>query len=279
MPSEVDPLTLRVFKFGTLVRNVPEAVFQKWLGLLVNGSVEAYEVALNLYHKYYVRGKKSIPDSVNGLLFPRNDSHRIRCGSGRAIFFWSEILASYVRQGPGTADVVSDVVDTMIVADTYRMRHMELMPVLTDVAECHPGKTWEVISSLIDPDKNPSAHVLPNVRRAFSINKTLVEKIKLVVICGWIDKDVERRARIMASLLPFDIKAAAEYAAKYGKVEKVKETLIANLQSRSFRGPHLEYYRDKIENADLLMAGEDRPIVREFLEDYRDVWSDIYDRA
>lgn len=277
--SGVDPLTLRGFTFGTFVCNVPEVVFRKWLGLLVNESAEAYEVVLNLCHRYYVHSKRRIPDSVSVLLFPRNDSHRIRHGSGQAVFFWSEILDSYIRQGPVTADVVSNVVDVVITGDAYSMHDMELMSALAPVMEHHPSKTWKAISTLLDPDKNPSVHTRLNVKRAFSINRILVKKITLATIYEWVDEDVERRAAMVAGLLPYDIEVAAEYAAKYGEIDRVKKVLIANLQLESFSGPRLEYYRDKIKTVDSLIAGEDHPIIREFLEDYRAVLSEQCDSA
>lgn len=113
-----------------------------------------------------------------------------------------------------------------------------------------------------------------SVRHAFSVNKMLVEKITLAAICGWIDEDAERRAATMAGLLPHDIKAAVEYAAKYGEVEGVKKALIANLRLESSSGPQSEHHGDKIKAVDSLMAGEDRPLAREFLEEYRDVLSE-----
>ena len=277
--SEIDPLTLKEFEFESRVCDVPEAVFQKWLGLLVDGTAEAYKVALNLYYEYYVHGKRHIPYSVNGLLFPRNNSHRIRRSSMEAVSSWLEILDSYVRQGPVTADVVSDVVGMVIVADADSMPDMELMHALAAVAEHHPDKTWEAISALIDPDKNPSVHMRQSVGRAFFIDKTLVEKITLSIIYGWIDKDVERRATIVASLLPHDIKMVAEYAAKYGEAEGVKKALINNLRLESFSGSSLEHCRNKINTVDSLMAAEDRPTAREFLEEYKDILSERCDRA
>ena len=238
---------------------------------MVGGNTEAYEVALKLYHRYYIHGKQHIPDSVSGLLFPRNNSYRIRRSSVQAKYCWSEILASYVVQGTVTGDVVSNVVDTVLIGDAYIMLDTDLIHALKIVTEHHPDKTWGAISTLIDPDKNQPRHTRMSVMYAFSVNKTLVAKITPAVMCGWIDRDVGRRAVIVARLLSHDIKAAAEYAAKYGGVDGVKEALINPWET--FGASRLEHYGNKIKIVDSLMAVENRPIVREFLEEYRDALS------
>ena len=116
------------------------------------------------------------------------------------------------------------------------------------------------------------------VKRLFS-SKILVEKITPAAIYGWIDKNVERRAAFVADIFPHDIKEAAEYVAKYGDVEGVKGVLRSNLETGPVDGTLLEHNRGKIAAIDSLLVAEDRPPVREFLEEYRDILSDIHERT
>lgn len=269
--SKVDPLTLRNFKFGKLVCDVPEVVFQKWLWVLIGQNGEAYNVALNLYHVYYVHCKRPIPDSVNELLFPRDYPHRIRHSHTRDAFVWSRILSSYLRQSPTTDDIISNVVDVLFADLSYNLV-MELIPVLEVVMKQNPGKTWDVISDTIDPDKCTSIRMYLVAKQVFSNGIwDIIYKVLPMAICDWIDKDIEKRAPLVAAyLLPNDIEIAVEFADKYGRADKVTDALIGNLETEFFSGPFSEHNRDKIKTIDSLLAKEKRPTAREFLEEYRD---------
>lgn len=276
--SKVDPLALRSFTLGMRVCDVPEAVFQKWVGLLADGDTDAYKVALNLYHGYYVHGKRSMPDSVGELLFPRNDPRRILSVQWTTVSFWSDILASYVRQNPDAEDMAYGVVDVVIAGSTNSTLDMELMPALEAAMENNPDKTWGAISALIDPSKNPSIHTYLSVKQVFFVDGgTIFGKIAPASIYGWIDKDAERRAPVMACLLPHDIVTAVEFAAKYGKLDRVKKALIDNQRSDLFTSPWPEHREDKTETVDSLLDKESRPAAREFLQEYRDALPELHE--
>ena len=270
--SGLEPTVLSNFVLGTLVRDMSEKRFEEWLHLLVDGNIKTYGIALNLYHRYYVHDNRSIPSSVKKLLFPSNDVDSVRRVFEVSPYFWSDILTSYIKQNPDELGMIRKALK-MVMNESYvrGSRRDELLPALTVAAERNPVKTWEMIADFIDPAKNkPGAYW--SVKSLLSMDGVaLVGKISLEVIFEWTDMDKEKRAPLVAYLLPNDISTATKFAAKYGMISKVAEILIENLNSESISGPMAKHYEKKMKTVDLLIEKENSVTILAFLQKYKDV--------
>ena len=274
--SGLAPTVLRDFVSGTLVRDMSEERFEEWLQLLADGYTETYKIALNLYHKYYIRGNIRIPDSARELLFPSNTTGGVQHVYGQSAYFWSGILVSYVKQNPDEMDTVRKALKTAMSTDyMHGSLRDEVLPALVVAAERNPAKIWEMIVNFIDPAENRHSAYL-NVRRLLSRSgAALMDKISLEVIFKWIDEDKKKRAPFVAYMIPNDINTATKLAVRYGKINRVTRILIENLNSEMIRGPISKYYEEKIKTVDSLMEKESDTTALVFLQGYRDVLADL----
>lgn len=262
--SKLEPTVLRDFVYGTLVRSMSEERFDEWMQLLADGNAETYEIALKLYHKYYVYGNMRIPESAKALLFPDYDINEVLHVS-RGLYEWSATFTSYIKQNPDELDMIRKALKIMTnTSDIDSHRYDELLPALTVAAEQHPAKTWEIIADFIYPTKNRYVS-LWSVRGLLSMDDmALVDKISPEVIFEWIDKDKEKRAPLMAFMIPNNIHTVIRFAAKYGKIRGVTKKLIGNLNTVPISGSISG------KTVDSLMEKESDTVVLEFLQKYRD---------
>ena len=275
--NRCNPIILSDFAYGALVRDMSEKIFDKWLQVLADGDTKTYEVSLNLYHKYYVHGKRDIPSSVKVLLFPHDDTNKILHMSKNATYSWSKILSSYIKQHPDEIDIISMALNIAMNTRTYYTLRDKLAPELESIAEINVIKIWEMIAHYIDTDKNqPRSY--RNVKSILSpLRSGLANKIPLDVIFEWTDIDAAKRAPRVAYILPNDIGTAVKFAARYGKIKKVTGMLIDNLNSEVIHGSMLEHYKEKIRVVNTLIEKEDNTMAIKFLKEYRNVLTeDVY---
>jgi hypothetical protein len=272
----IQPVTLRMFAYGGVIRKVPEHVFVEWVDRLLKADDRlSASVALDLFHFFYVfqQPGRQLPRDLslavltNAALFRADqDGHRVQNDD----YDWTQIakpfLAQYPEDGIAIARaIIEHLGEDGSITDSY---HNQALQVLNSIADRSPSEVWSIVAALLGP---------PIDSRAFRLRTWLREggmsAMRRDDVWRWIDADVENRAWYAASFVPPHLVAAStpswsrEVLVRYGDRKDVRSNLHANFATESWSGSASAHYDARKRSLEALREEETEPNVRRWLDE------------
>jgi len=277
----------QMFSFGSVVSALSEPVFHKWIEfLLENGSRLAVTIALELLDFYYGRGvsARPLPKQLTLELltapafFTASDD---RGASQMEDYHWSALGTRFAREYPD---------ESLAVAEKFLEHFGEqgtiaagffstTQSVIGEISKHRPGGLWRMATKFIGPPVDTRAYHVTRWLRGGELrqseDKGVLSSVPLDDIWRWVDQDVDKRARYLASFVPkalFRRKSEAclarEVLARYGRRKDVRTELMANFASEGWSGPASLHYAERKRELLEFRKGETNENVRRWIDDY-----------
>jgi hypothetical protein len=275
--GHIEPVTLRMFAYGGVIRNVPERVFASWIDRLLKADDRlSASIALDLFHFFYVfrqAGHRlprdlSLAVLTNAALFRQDPEGRHAQNDD---YDWTQIATPFLEQYPDDGvQIARAIVENMgedgSITDSYNNQALQ---VLTSVAQKAPAEAWNLVAALLGP---------PIDSRAFRLRTWLREgglsAMRREDVWHWVDANVENRAWYVASFVPPHLVSATgtsswarEVLVRYGERKDVRSNLHANFATESWSGPASAHYDAKKRALDALREDETEPNVRRWVDE------------
>jgi len=251
----VEPLALRMFSFGGVVRRVPENVFHQWIQFLLDeNSRGAASTAVNLFHFYYTLQDptRSVPRDLTLALLTAESLFRpdtaLRRGQSDD-YDWVQVANAFLNQHPGDGLLIAEKLlehfgDKGTLTGAYNSQAHE---VLVRTTKQSPAAIWQIITRYLGP---------PIDSRAFRLKQWLREggivSIPTTEVWKWVDTDVGERAWYAAAFVPStlwhsptEVCWARELLVRYGDRQDVRQSLHANVSTEAWTGPASSHYESR----------------------------------
>ncbi len=276
---------LRMFAYGSASRNLSEDTFRKWIDLLIQEhNNTAISIALDLCQFFYCRQESrfELPEDLglklltHPTLFTRSKKVRESMWG----YNWSRMGKWYVQKYPARSLELATVMlehfgeDGTITEDQYESP----IEVLNQIAERYSEQVWEEIAKRLGPPIDSRAFHITQWLRGdeFSRGKGgVLQLIPLRKLWEWVDEDIPKRARYLASMVPKilfreagRICLAREVLARYGDRDDVKNEMMANFSTEGWRGPESSHLIGKKEDLLNCKQGETNRNVRRWIDQY-----------
>lgn len=279
---------LRMFAYGSVIRNLSEDIFERWIELLMQqNSKTATSIALDLSYFFYCRkeARYPLPEDLGLrlLIHPTLFTPSMDEAETMRDFNWSEIAKWYTRKYPSRSLELARVMlehfgqDGTIIDDTYGSP----IKVLNSIAKQFPEETWDEIKKHLGPPIDSRAFGIKDWLRGDSLIESngsksgILPLVPLNKLWEWVDEDIENRAWYLTNMVPKAlfreegrICLAREVLARYGERKEVKNELMANFSTESWRGPESSHLEAKREELLKFKDGESNKKVRRWVDEY-----------
>ena len=273
-----------LFIFQKAIADLSERVFETWIEFLLNNANRsAVDMALKLFYNYYIsrKSKPTLPCELafqllsHSELFKESDNYRYDTMTD---FYWTEIAKELLYHSP---QKTLDLVQLMLVPfgsdRTIFDAFSQSCSFLTETTRKYPAEVWEYVSQYLDRRDNFSRTMsLGRWLKEADLSETEKEKGALTLmprenIWEWIDRDVENRARYIASeFVPKTLlieewhnSLARDILVRYGDREDVGSTLISNYSTEGFWGPASLHYEERLKKlTDIQNSDNDEKVNR-----------------
>lgn len=272
----IQPVVLRMFAYGGVIRTVPEHVFVQWIDKLLKANDRmSASIALDLFHFFYVfrQPDRRLPRElslavlINEALF-RADAEARRAQNDD--YDWAQIATPFLKQYPEEGirvarAIVEHLGEDGSITDSY---NNQVVQTLTSIAQTSPSEVWDLVAALLGPPIDSRAFRLKTWLREGGISAMRREDV-----WHWVDADVENRAWYVASFVPPHLVSgstpswAREVLVRYGKRKDVRSNLHANFGTESWSGPASAHYDAKKRGLESLREEETEPNVRRWLDE------------
>lgn len=256
----------KMFGYGSVIRNLSEAVFQKWVKfLLSNQEQAAVYIAMDLYGFYYVHASKEtkriLPEDMtlqlltHPKLFEKKEERR---HNQMAEHNWTEIAKAFVTKYPEKSTLLAEVIfehfgDEDTIFDRF---HSPFQSVIVEISRKYPKEVWSLIVKYLDPPLDTRAFHIKEWLRGSDffgmVEEGTMSLFPINEIWKWVDADIEIRARHLAAIIPKGlfrqegkVCLAREVLVRYGAREDVRSSLRANFWTEGWSGPASLHYQKK----------------------------------
>lgn len=245
-----------MFRFGSVILDLSETVFGKWIKfLLASHELAAASVCLSLYYDYYLREEhpRRLPQQLTlQLLTHESLFKKIERGQRDhlADHLWARIGRAFVRHYPQRSLELADKILAHFGEEGTVLEgfHSETQSVLNDISRRFPEHVWRKITRYLGPPMDSRAFDIRQWLRGGQFFETgfqgALPFFPLTHIWQWVDEDVETRAWYVASFVPMllfreegRICYAREVLVRYGGRQDVRTELIANFSTEGWSGP------------------------------------------
>jgi len=248
---------------------------------------DAYSISilLQLYDSYYIHGESKLPlpeqTTFKMLTHPsligKNEPYRRNTMDE---FNWSLVAKKFINDHPAKSlelaeNMLEHFEEEGSIVNTYSKHVMEI---LDNITSKHPLEMWELITKFIKPPLDTRAwHITRWLRGSdlFDTNEGSLRMIPLDKIWEWVDKDIEKRARYLASFVPNSlfreegkVCLAREVLCRYGDREDVRHSFAANFSTEGWSGPASVHYQTKKHQLLEFRKDEDNPNVKRWIDEY-----------
>lgn len=290
---------LRMFAYGSVIRNLSESIFAKWIDLLIkHNSKTATSIALDLSHFFYCRkeSRYPLPEDLGlrllthpTLFTPSHDK-----AEPMRDFNWAAIAKWHVKTYPSRSLELAKVMlehfgqDGTIVNDT----HGSSIKVLYAIATQFPEETWDEIKKYLGPPIDSRAFGIKYWLRGDEFTggdgskPSILSLIPLNKLWQWVDQDVNERAWYLANMVPKalfreegQVCLAREVLVRYGDRKDVKNELTANFSTEGWTGPESSHLEGKKQFLLKFKADETNKNVRRWIDEYVSIIDKEIERA
>ncbi len=253
----------RIFGIGSVIRELSEDIFKKWIKYLLSSSdINAISIALDLYYFFYIYKdiKQTLPEKLtlnlltHYLLFQKPEEGR---RNQMDEYHWTDIGKVFIQHYPERSlEIANKMLEHFGEDGTiFDGFHSKTQSVLNEITQKYPKEIWKLITSYLGP---------PIDSRAFNIKGWLsggefyeakegaLNFIPLEKIWEWVDEDVEKHAWYLAYFVPKKlfrekgiICLAREVLIRYGDREDVRSNFYSNYFTEGYWGSRSSYYMDK----------------------------------
>jgi len=279
----------RMFGYGSVIRNLSEEVFQKWVKfLLVTQEEGAVYIAMDLYQFYYVYAQKELkrilPEDMtlrlltHPKLFEKMEERR---HDQMAEHNWTEIGKAFVGKYPEKSIFLAETIfehfgDENTIFDRF---HSPFQSVLIEISRKYPKEVWNLIVKYLDPPLDSRAFHIKEWLKGSDffgmVEEDAISLFPIDEIWKWVDGNIETRAWHLASFIPkglFREKGkvclACEILVRYGTQEKVRNNLRANFWIGGWTGPASLHYQGKKQQLLDFKKGETDKNVLEWIDGF-----------
>jgi hypothetical protein len=285
----ITPGHFRVFGLGSVIRDLSEDIFKKWIEFLLECPEEnAVSIALDLYQFFYLRkeSKHKLPENltlkllIHPSLFKKLSERR---RNQMDDFHWKEIGNKFVELYPGKSLPLAEIILEHLGEDGSILEeyHSQTQEVIDEIARRYPSEVWDIVAKYLGP---------PIDSRAFHIKEWLRgSKHSPAGVSGalaffppekvwkWVDGDIEKRAWYVAYFVPKTLFRqeskvcwAREVLAKYGDRDDVRKEMGANFYTEGWSGPASLHYQQRRDHLVDFKKGENNENVKRWLDEMID---------
>jgi len=286
----------RLFGLGTIVGNISENVFKKWIEfVLASSDIYAGSVALDLYYRFYLDkdSKHTLPEEMtlrvltHESLFQKAEERR---RGQMDDYYWTEIGKSFVtlysERSLNLADkMLRHFGEDGTIVEGFHSQPQEL---LDQIVESQPVEAWKLITAYIGLPMDVRAfHIMHWLQGSPFFRRTegALSLIPLESIWKWVDADVERRAPYLAEFVPKaffrqpeEPCVTRELLMRYGARKDVRDSLIRNFLTEGWHGPASLHYQEKKQEMLKFRQTEDNENVKRWIDEYVDVLNSMIER-
>jgi hypothetical protein len=275
----------RLFSAGRVIQPLSEEIFIRWLTLLLESSNPyAISIALDMYYVYYVdtESKHVLPQELSLSLLKISSFYVIQNGKRDPMddFHWREIGKKFVHLYPERSINLADWILQYLGGDnTIFNGHSETVLVFSEIAQLYPQEVWSLITKYLGPPLDKRAWILREWLRGDDLSPTktggIISLIPLMFIWKWVDENVEKRARYLASFIPHSLFRqedhtciAREVLIRYGDREDVRHAFMANYSTGMWTGPESVHYESVKQQLLEFSEGEENANVKLWIDEY-----------
>lgn len=263
--DKVDYRGMARFKLGGSVKNISDELFDKWIAhLLGRNDVNAHATAVDLFLSHYVfQENKQLPKALTKKLLTMKTlgSQANRQISSDIEWDWSQVAKRFIEQYPEEADnLIAFMVKYYGRKNSIFESHHEAATVLTELAKLRPSVIWDKVASAIINDQDTYAlesWLQGETSFDEGRGKGAIHLLDKDMLLKWIDKEPERRAPLVARMIPHDFGFENKDGEqswlqiildKYGDRKRVLNAVNANLWTEGYSGPASQHYAKKLED-------------------------------
>ncbi len=278
-----------LFIYQNAITNLSAEVFNAWIEFLLSATDRsAVAITLKLFYNYYIprKSERTLPDELtfrllsHPELFIEVDNYRYDTMTD---FYWTETAKAFLNRHPRKA---LKLVQRMLVSfgndGTIFDAFSQSCSFLTEATKRYPAEVWEYVSEYLDSRDNFSRTMsIGRWLKEADLSETEKEKGTLTLIprekiWEWVDRDVENRARYLASqFIPKTLSIeewhdslARNLLVKYGDREDVRNTLISNYSTEGFWGPASFHYQEKLQKLLDIQNSDNDERVNRWINEY-----------
>jgi hypothetical protein len=278
-----------MFCYGLDIHDLSTDIFESWMSyLLARDEAVAANIAVNLFHTYYVRQKDgpSLPVTPTlkvlmqpALFRPDNANQTDQMGD----FYWANIANRFIKEHPDESLPLASIMIENFGEEGTILGGFDSSSqrVLDQINKLYPEAVWELVKKHLGfPIDGRAFHITKWLRGgSFAIGDPLQEgglgTIPINKVWEWIDEDVENRAWYLATFVPplliapeGHVSLARELLVRYGDRDDVRRNLQANFSTEGWMGNASDHYKTKKESLSEYREKEDDPNVRRWLDEY-----------
>lgn len=279
----------RVFGLGSVIRDLSEDIFKKWIDFLLECPEEhAVSIALDLYQFFYLRkeSKHKLPDNLTLKLLTHTSLFK-KLSEGRRNqmddFHWKEIGNKFVELYPGKSLPLAEVILEHLGEDGSILEeyHSQTQEVIDEIARRYPSEVWDIVAKYLGPPIDSRAFHIKEWLRGSEHSSAGVSGALAFFspekVWAWVDADIKKRAWYVAYFVPKilfrqegKVCWAREVLAKYGNREDVRKEMGSNFYTEGWSGPASLHYQQKKEQLVSFKESEDNENVKRWLDEMID---------
>src|SRR3989339_459059 len=285
----ITPGHFRVFGLGSVIRDLSEDIFKKWVEFLLECPEDyAVSIALDLYQFFYLRkeSQHKLPDTLTLKLLTHPSLFK-KPSEGRRNqmddFHWKEIGNKFIELYPKKSLPLAEVMlehfgeDDSILGEY----HSQTQEVIDGIARNHPSEVWDIAAKYLGPPIDSRAfHIKEWLRGSEHSPAGMSGALTFFPpkkVWKWVDANVKKRAWYVAYFVPKllfreegKICWAREVLARYGGRNDVRKEMGANFYTEGWSGPASLHYQQKKEQLVAFKKNEDNDNVKRWLDEMID---------
>lgn len=272
---------------GGHIKTLSEDTFERLIEfLLYTKEAYAMTVVLHLYDSYYIhdKSKYALPKELTMKVLTheslfRNIDPRMRNTMDECN--WSIITGAFVKKYPGSSLELADKMlahfgEEGTIVDSYNSL---VVGILNEITRKNPRKVWKLVVKYIGPPIDSRAFYITAWLRGQDLfsreGEGALRMIPLDEIWKWVDQDVEKRSRYLATFVPNTLFReegrkclARELLCRYGDSQGIQHSLMANFSTEGWSGPASLHYQLKKQELLDFRKDEDNENVKRWIDEY-----------
>jgi len=269
------------------IRALSEDTFKRLIELLLY-TREAYAmtVVLHLYERYYIydESKYALPEELTMKILThesllQNIDPKMRNTMDE--YSWAIIAGAFIKKYPGSSLELADKMlahfgEEGTIVNSY---NSYVVDILNEITRKSPREVWKLVIKYIGPPADSRAFHITMWLRGQGLfskgRKSALQVIPLDEIWKWVDQDVKKRSRYLATFVPnmlFREKGekclARELLCRYGDSQGVQHSLMANFSTEGWIGPASLHHQGKKQELLDFRKDEDDEKVKQWIDEY-----------
>jgi len=285
----ITPRHFRVFGLGSVIKDLSEHVFKKWINFLLECPEEhAVSIALDLYQFFYLRkeSKHKLPENLTLKLLTHPSLFK-KLSEGRRNqmddFHWKEIGNKFIELYPKKSLPLAKVILEHLGEDGSVLEeyHSQTQEVIDGIARRHPSKVWDIVAKYLGPPIDSRAFHIKEWLRGSEHSSAGVSGALAFFspekVWEWVEADIKKRPWYVAYFVPkilFKVEGkfcwAREVLAKYGDRNDVRKEMGANFYTEGWSGPASLHYQQRKNQLIDFKKSEDNENVKRWLDEMID---------